>query len=312
MTASLQVRQVIDVLRRGDRPRAVQLTVLSDLARADAVALSEAWPSLAEPARRDLVVRAVELAEDNVDLDFTQLAQVALGDDSAEIRQRAIDALWESRDRGVASQFATVLSGDPVETVRAAAASALEPFVVAFELGELKAEDGDRVIAALRSAATNAAESLDVRARALESLGGHAQSWVESMIIEAYDADDERMRIAAVRAMGLSAQEHWLEYLDDLVTSEEPLMRFEAAGAMGAIGSEDSVDGLAGLLNDEDVDVALAAIRALGVVGSDDALAKLRELVDLGDGELTEAAEAAIEAALYLEDPDLLASRIGL
>ncbi len=312
MTASQQVRQVLDIVRRGDRPRAVQLTVLADLPAADAAALQEVWPALGPASRRDLLVRATELLEDNVDLNFTALARVALGDSEPEIRQRAIEALWESRERGVALQLARVLRGDAEESVRASAASALEPFVVARELEEFDEGDGDAVVEALRTAIADPAESVDVRSRSLESLGARTLRWVETLINDAYFGDDERLRIAAIRAMGLSAQERWLEYLDDLVTSDEPLMRFEAASAMGAIGSEDSVDPLTELLADEDDEVVAAAVGALGLIGGEDVISRLRRFAEHTEGALSDAVQDALDVALYLEDPDMLASRIGL
>jgi HEAT repeat protein len=313
MPTTRAVTALLDLLRAGETPTAVQITSLSDLGRDDAIQLEAAWPTIDLALREALLSRASELTEDNVDLDFTTLARVALGDENAALRRRAIEALWESRDRTVASRLATLVRSDPDESVRAAAASGLEPFVVGTELGTFHAGTGDEVVAALRAAAGDPAESVDVRARATEALGARSLPWVDTLINDAHYDEDPRMRIAAVRAMGASAQERWLEFLQDLAISDDPELRFETANALGAIGSEDSIEILTDLLADDDQEVIIAALRALGEVGGDDAVERLRMFLAHAEEEpLTDAAESAIAAALYLEDPDLLRQKIGL
>jgi HEAT repeat protein len=297
---------LLEGLSAGERPRAVELALLSGLDRPAVERVREAWPAFPEATRDDLLQRATELAEDNVDLDFAAVARVALDDPSPAVRRRAIATLWEARDRATAGALVRLLSGDTDESVRAAAASALGPFVLLRELGQCDAESGDAAVEALRARAGDPAESVDVRARAVESLGPRTLEWVDTLIADAYYDDDPRLRLAGVRAMGASAQERWLEYLEEQAQSDDPEVRYEAAAAVGAIGSEDGVAIVADLLEDEDAEVVAAALGALGEIGGDEAIEHLEGFLEDGHDDLRELARAALEAANFLGDSDLM------
>jgi HEAT repeat protein len=293
-------------LLTGERPAASDVARLSGLETPDFEALRGAWLAIAPGAREDLIARAIELAEDNVDLDFTRLARIALGDPLPAIRRKAVESFWESRDRAIARLIVQALRTDPDESVRAAAATALGPFVLLFELGQFDREEGEAVVEALRDHTGASEVSIDVRARAIESLGPRTLPWVDTLIADAYYDDDPRMRIAALRAMGGSAQERWLEFLEEQAISDDAEFRYEAAVAMGAIGSEDAVELLAGMLTDEDTEVVLAAVAALGEIGGEEAAAVLVRFIEQADPALADAAEAALDAARYLDDADLI------
>ncbi len=308
-------RALIDLvasLVAGERPPATGLTLLSDMDRTDTAHVRAAWLNISEPSRRALLGRAVELAEDNVDLDFSELARIGMDDDSAEVRRHAIAAAWETNHREIAARIAGLLRSDPDESVRAAAADALRPIVLAREFGSIDERTGTAAIDALRSAAGEAEPSADVRARALESLGSCTFPWVEVLITDAYYGDDRRLQLAAVRAMGESAEARWLELLEEQAQSEEAEFRYEVATSLGAIASEEAVPILTGLLADEDIEVITAAVSALGEIAGRDALESLANFRRNADPELVETVEAAIEAATFLEEQDLLRKKIGL
>ena len=299
-------------LAAGDRPGSVQLTLLSDLGRSEAAFLRERWPALPVEARRSALERSIELAEDNVDLDFAGLVRVAVSDDDSEVRRMAVLAGWENRSAPLAEQFGRLLRSDPEESVRAAAAETLAGFVLDRELGRFDTAAGDALIERLQEAWEDLDESADVRARALESLGPRSLPWVDTAISDAYYGDDPRIRLAAVRAMGASASERWLEFLEETATSEDPEVRFQTANAIGLIGSEAGIEQLKDLLADEDIEVVLAAVGALGAIGGDEAIDVLQRLDEGEEGPIADAIEEALEDARYHEDKDLLASRIGL
>jgi HEAT repeat protein len=305
-TGTRTLDDLVARLLTGERPPASDLARLSELEPADYEALRGAWPAIAPGDREDLVARVVDLAEDNVDLDFTRLARIALGDPLPAIRRRAVESFWESRERGVARMVAGVLRDDPDESVRAAAATALGPFVLLTELEQFDAEEGEAVVRALREHAGQSEPSVDVRARAVESLGPRTLPWVDTLITDAYYDDDPRLRVAALRAMGSSAQERWLEFIEEQALSDDAEFRYEAAVAMGAIGSEDAIDLLADMLTDEDTEVVLAAVSALGEIGGEDAGAILSRFLAEAGPELLETAEAALDAARFLDDSDLM------
>ena len=242
-------------MSEGETPSAVQVTIFSDMDAPTAAAVREAWPGIPLEGRRSVLERLRPLVEDNIELEFTELSRIGLDDPDPVVRRRAADALFESSDRRVARQFATMIARDPDESVRAAVASGLAAFVLARELGRMPAIEGDQAVEALRSAASPAEASIDVRARALESVATRTLGWVDTLISDAYYHDDRRLRLAAVRAMGVSANQEWMEFLEEQALSEDAEFRFEAAAAFGAMGAEDGIDLLCTLLADEDVEV---------------------------------------------------------
>jgi HEAT repeat protein len=304
-TAARSFSQLIDVLSAGNRPTAIQITALSDLDRDEVAKLREAWGQMPEVSRVSLIARADELAADNAELHFVELARIGLRDTSAAVRRQAAKALGESDDRRIAHELADVLLHDPDDGVRAEAATALAVFVVEHELRG-STPMGEEVVAALQTAASAGEASLDVRARAIESLGPCSRDWVEPMISDAYFQDDRRMQIAAIRAMGASANEEWLHFLDEQAHSDDPEFRHATALALGAIASEDGIEQLADLLADEDPGVTLAAITALGEVGGEVALQRLRTFAEAAPPEFQEAIDEAIEAASFTEHRELL------
>lgn len=293
-------------LLTGERLRASDIARLSSLEPADFDALQGIWLAIAPADREDLVTRAIGLAEDNVDLDFTRLGRIALSDPLPAVRRKAVGSFWESRDRADARLLAALLRDDPDEGVRAAAASALGPFVLLTELEQFDAEVGDAVVHLLRERTGPAEPSLDVRARALEALGPRTLPWVDTLITDAYYDDDPRMRVAALRAMGGSAQERWLEFIEEQARSDDPELRYEAAVAMGAIGSEDAIDLLADMLFDDDREVVLAAVAALGEIGGEDAGSVLARFLADADPAIAEATQEALDAARFLDSSDLM------
>lgn len=307
-----ELEALLGRLAAGDRPASAQLTLLSDLSKSETAMVGERWPLLPVEARRSALERMIELAEDNVDLDYSALGRIALNDEDSEVRRMAILANWENRSPALAARLSGLLRSDPAESVRAAAAETLAGFVLDAELGRLDQAVGDALVASLRQAWDDAAESADVRARALESLGPRSLAWVETAISDAYYGEDPRVRLAAVRAMGASANERWLEYLEETATADDPEFRFQTANAIGLIGSEAGIEQLKDLLADEDIEVVLAAIGALGAIGGDDAIEVLQRIEADEEDPVSNAIEEALEDARYHQDKDLLTSRIGL
>jgi HEAT repeat protein len=303
--ASRSLQDLLASLVAGNEPSAVELTALSDLERDEVDEVRSAWPGVPASFRADVLSRVAELAEDNVDLDFTRFARVGLSDSEAEVRRLAIAALWECRDPVVGARLGDILRGDDDAAVRAAAASALEPFVLEVELGHVRGDDADRFVGPLREVASDG-DSADLRARAIESLAPLSQPWVDSLITDAYYDDDRRLRLAAVRAMGGSARETWTEYLDEQARSDDPEFRFEAATALGTIASEEGLPALEDLLDDEDSEVVLAAVRALGEIGGEEATDILERFMVDAEDNLRDEARDAIDRARFADDEDLM------
>jgi len=294
---SAEFATLLGRLAAGERPTAVQLTLLSDLGPADRDRLAEVWTSIPAESRVSLLERTIELAEDNVELDFAALALVAIADPDVRVRRLAAEALWESRDRRVARALVEAFEREPDPSVRAAIATTLGTFVQLHVFEEIDDETGELVVASLRAAAESVTEPADVRGRALASLGAWPEPWVDALIWDAASADDRELRLAALAAMANSEDERWLEEVVPHLASDDPEFRYWAAYACGRIGSESAIPDLAALLDDPDVEVARAAVGALGDIGGSAAIEQLSEFLPRAPEALRPIVEEALEAA---------------
>ena len=305
-----QLPVIIESLVRGEEPPAASLAAFSQLGRCEIELVRDAWPAIPVDIRQKIIERAADLSEDSVELDFTQLALVGLGDESAEVRTRAAVSLWESPQRDVAALLVHTLESDDDPDVRAAAATSLRQFVVLREFEQFDEELGDAVVEALRGQAESAASLPSLRAAALESLGVRSLPWVSDLLASGYIDEDRSVRLAAVVAMGDSADERWLDYLVEQLFSDDPEFRFAAVLSLGQVGSEEAVEPLAGLLADDDPEVVIAAIAALGEVGNAEAIDAINGFAADAPAEYAEAIADALEVAAEFgvgprgQDPD--------
>ena len=277
---------------------------LSGLERARLDEFRAAWASVPVERRRRVFENLTELAEDNVELDFTGVLRVGLADPDEAVRAAAAAGLWEDEEPLTTLALLGRLASDESWLVRAEAAGSLAGAALRVETGESSATLAAKVRVGLLAAAESATEPVAVRRRALESLGYLSDQRVRALIGQAYVDSEEYMRISAVHAMGNSASPDWLETIWKEMGSANPEMRFEAARAAGEIGDEASVRPLASLLTDEDHEVRIAAIGALGQIGGEQAVRALRYLAAESEDEDTkEIAAEALEEALAAGDP---------
>lgn len=302
--APRQLSGLIEQLVRGEEPALASLATFSDLGREESAQLREAWASFPLHVRTAVVGRAVELSEESVDLDFTQLGLIALDDESPEVRGQAAESLSESPQRAVASGLLAALRDDPDDDVRRAAADALRQFVVLREFEQFESQLGDAIVVALGETFEDATNAPLLRANALESLGVCSLPWVADLIAEGYADDDRDVRLAALVAMGDSADERWLDYIVEQFYSEDPEFRFSAVLAAAQLGSEDAVEPLAALLADEDPEVVLVTIAAIGEIGGDQALEVLLEYAENAPPEVEEVLAEAMQTAAEFASGD--------
>ena len=296
-TPLAELTEALERLAGGADLLPTELPVLSDLDRDQVKALEAAWPRIPDETRVKVITEAVRLSDDSVEVEFSRFAAVAIADPLAEVRAAAVEALRESTDRSTARLLTFVLRDDDDEEVAAAAADILGEFVLRLELGRFPEREGEAIVEGLRAAAANPARAPAVRASALESLAPRSLPWIDGLVLEAYYGDDETVRLAAVRAMGLAAREDWLEYVLEQFDAGDPEFRREAVIAAGEIDSEDAVDRLADLFVDSEEDVARAAIAAAGEIGGEVALEYLRDFAGDAPEEFADLVGEAIEAA---------------
>lgn len=280
------------------------LQSLSGLDKAGIAALQKIWPTMEVGRRRQIVHALVELAEENVELDFTSVFKSCIDDPDAEVREAAVEGLWEDTGRDTATLLIRVLTTDPDPAVRAQAASSLSHFAYMYEVDELDRDTGNEVKTALLETIRNGSEELDVRRRAVEAISYLSDEVVTSLLIWAYNSAEVKMRVSAVRGMGRNCDPRWLPNIFQELHSPNPELRFEAAQACGELEDKRCVPKLVPLLADDDLEVRLAAVYALGHIGGRAAKKALLSILEKGEDEsMQEAASEALEEVDFYEDP---------
>lgn len=298
------IREVIEKLSNEESsPSAVEIARLSGLAPKDAGEFRDAWSGLPSERRRAVLHVAVQLAENDVELDFSTVFTVCLSDQDDEVRATAIEGLWESEDFRTADQLARLLRSDAAERVRVAAALGLARFALLAELGSLYQPAAARVRRALETAATDPGETVEVRRRAIEAIAAFSDSTVTELIETAYASADPKMRASAIYAMGRNCDDRWLEVILRELENEDPEMRFEAARAAGQLENSRAIVPLIALLDDPDLEVRLAAIGALGEIGGDVARKALQRCAQSKDAAIRAAANDALDELALSADP---------
>jgi hypothetical protein len=250
---------------------------LNDLSTDQARALSHLWRRLPVEARRDLMARMHEEMRENFELDFAAIGRFALGDEDAEVRVHAVGTLWECSDSKLADRFIHLLESDPEPAVRACAADALGSFVEQAEFEEIPAEFGLRIRQRL-VVVIHGSDELDVRRRAVESMGYSSAPEVRKIVAQAYRDPGESMRASALIAMGRTADLEWSEPVLKELRSASPMLRAEAARAAGGLALRKSIPVLIELLEDVEPLVRRNAIGSLGEIGGKPARRALMQL----------------------------------
>jgi HEAT repeat protein len=287
-----------------NRPLAFsKLVNLSDLSREELEIFRREWRGIDVARRRQIVERMVELAWDNLELDFDAIYRFCINDADSEVKVKAIEGLAECEDHSLIEPLISLLLGDLEHSVRAAAAAALGTFALLDEFGELTASDAEKVEKALFSAFNNNKEEMDVRRRALEAISTLSRPQVEELIRQAYQSDSLDLKASALCAMGLNCNPAWLSTILQELGSPNPRLRFESARACGELELEETVPKLIELIHDSDFEVQMSAIESLGKIGGNRAKEALRECLDTDNEAIIEAAQNALDEMKFWEDP---------
>ncbi|MCY3544932.1 MAG: HEAT repeat domain-containing protein [Chloroflexi bacterium] len=279
------------------------LLQLSSLTRDDARDFRRLWRGVGRERRREVLGALTELSEDNLELDFSAIFRVCLSDECEIVREQATRGLLETDDRALIRPLIGLLSGDPSENVRAAAAISLSKYADLAQQGKLMSRDSQRVRDALLAVIANRDEARDVRRRAIEAVGSFDTDETSAIVRAAYESEDSAMRQSAIYAMGRSSNSVWLPIALSETNAADPAIRYEAANACGLLGEESTIPQIAALIGDEDIEVQCAAAIALGNIGGPTAKRALRRALDVGEDALTEAAAEALENLEFDEDP---------
>ena len=293
-----------ELISSPEEPTTQDLFAFSDLSRNEAVLVREHWTSIPVARRRHVVRQLVQNAEEDLDLHLGGLLRIALSDEDADVRQVAIEGLWEDTSADLIGEFMRMMRSDPSVDVRAAAANGLGTYVLAGELNEVDSAHTMRAEEALLATLHDQAVALPIRCRALESIAYSSEAGVRQLIEEAYYAPEEAMRVSSLFAMGRSADIRWRGLVRAELQNPSEVMRAQAASACGDLEARAARDDLIGLLGDRDQTVRLAAIFALGRIGGQDAMDALEALTLENDTVESEAADLALEEMAFYADSD--------
>lgn len=305
--ASLQ-RTLLALLDTAHPVASIELDALSDLGRSQQEQFQATWAGLSGERRRELITALVEFAEDHVDANFAAIYRWLLEDGDAWIRAQVIEGLWEDDDVRLITPLLRCLERDADPDVRAAAALSLGRYLLLGEYGQIDAGAAQRVMAALLAAYRRAQEEVWVQRRLLEALANSSLPELPALILDAYQAEDDILRVGALFAMGRSADARWNRYVLAELDNNDSAMLFEAVRASGELELEEAVPHLLRLLGDEDVEIRDAAVWALGRIGGREAWRALKACCTSGDEDLVEAAENALAELEFMAGDDSMPS----
>jgi HEAT repeat protein len=288
--------QTLKNLANLDEPISVAgLYALSGLDKAQLEQVKKTWGTLPADRRATAMQHLVDLGDDTFEVDFNAIFRVGLNDTDPAVRASAISGLWEDVDPALIAPLLNLLRTDDQEAVRAAAASALGRYVYEGELEEIDKARVQPIVTALKAIYRDVAQPIEVRRRALESLGFLSDDDTSQLITQAYHHANDRLKLSAVFAMGRSLDtERWGSIVLEELAAPDPEMRYEAARAVGELEYAPAVRKLGELLEDVDEEVQLVAVWSLGQIGGERAKQLLIAVLDSDAEHLHEEAEDAL------------------
>lgn len=288
--------QTLQNLSTLDEPISIAgLYALSSLDNIQLEQVKALWATLPAGRRAEAMQHLVEIGDETFEVDFNTIFRMGLYDTDPDVRAAAISGLWEDVDPALIAPLLDLLQTDDSEAVRAAAASVLGRYVYEGELEELEAAKVQPIVTALKEIYRDVAQPIEVRRRALESLGFLSDADTSQLITQAYHHANERLKLSAVFAMGRSLDaERWGSIVLEELAASSPEMRFEAARAIGELEYAPAVRKLGELLEDVDEEVQLVAVWSLGQIGGEKAKQFLLTVLESDAEHLHEEAEDAL------------------
>ncbi len=298
------IEEIIVELGNSDSPLLdSRLAELSNPSPEELELFKRSWTAIEAERRRQTVYRLVELAENNLELNFDSIFKHCLKDQDDEVQSKAIEGLWENEEAALINPLINLLEQNSSEKVQAAAATALGKFVILAEHKKLGSCHVFRIQEVLLTVISDKVKPVEVRCRALEAAAPLSLSQVKTAILEAYQSHNSRLRVSAIYAMGKNCDPSWLPILLKELASADAEVRYEAAGACGELEEEETVPGLIKLVNDPDADAQMAAIQALGKIGGTQAKECLECCLNNTSEAIRQIAEQALNELEAKEAP---------
>jgi HEAT repeat protein len=299
--------QVVTELLDESRPFSPShLRAFSDMDIPSLEILKQSWPAISVNRKIALLEDLEELMEADTLVSCDALATFAMEDGEPRVRSQAIHLLWDCEDPRLIPIFMDILENDPVEMVRAAAASALGKFILLGELEEIPREKSDPVVAKLLEVIQRKPEG-EIQRKALESLGYSCEDVIPQLITEAMQKDDPQWTASALFAMGRSLDNRWDKIVLEHINHPDLSIQIEAIRAAGELELSAANELLFDLLDDENGDSELLyhIYWALSKIGGKGVRERLeQELEETVDEYLMDVLDMALENLDFTEDSE--------
>ena len=279
------------------------LREFSDIGSLELKTLLDVWPRVDLRRRHLLLEELKALAEADTLVSFDDFARALLTDPDPVVRRRAISLLDEAADVKLLPTYLDMLRDDSEINVRREAANVLNLFVDLGELEEIP-ENVYRQVEDALLACANSEDDVRVRRAALESLGYSSRPEVITLIESAFQREDPNWQASALLAMGRSADDRWTEDVLRSLINDDDRIRRAAVQAVGELSIGLARPILLKLLaEEENVDITGAVIWSLSQIGGEDVRTYLENLLDqTEDDNEIEFLEDALDNLAFTED----------
>jgi HEAT repeat protein len=300
----IPVEQTIAGLADSNQPLLnARLADLSDLSSQQLSLLDDVWQRIEPKRQRQIMQRLIELADDDVCLNFDAIFKHRLRDADEEVRRTAIEGLWESEQSCLIKPLTNLMEKDSSLKVREAAAQALGKFTMLAEHRKIAADYKPLLSRALLATFADSSKPIELRRRALEAVAPLSLPQGTEAITEAYHNGNAALKASAIYAMGKNCDRRWLPILMTELAATNAEARYEAATACGELGEEAAVPNLIALTHDADPDVRMAAVQALGKIGGSEAREHLEKCLNQPSEAIRQAAIQALHKLELTTEP---------
>tara|TARA_Y100000590_G_scaffold470683_1_gene667739 strand:+ start:1987 stop:2904 length:918 start_codon:yes stop_codon:yes gene_type:complete len=261
------------------------------------------WKNIPGSIKVKILTRLNELAEFDVQLDFTNICKASLSDAEPIVRKAALDGLWELQDRTFIKPLISILLDDSDSEVRSAAAISLSSFARLNQNGKLINRDAKKIFDALIEIVEKEGENYNVLRRTIEAIGYFYDNRVDDILNRFHRSENPLLRQSAIFAMGRNSKQKWLNLILKDLRDENPAIRFESLNALGFLGDESTVSEIIPFTKDPDIQIKIAALTSLGYLGGELAKREILTWTEDDDENIREVAISALTNIDFEEDP---------
>ncbi len=288
--------QVIVGLKDINNPfPAIYLHKFSDMSPEQLTELKKAWFEIPAARKINLLGDLEEIAEADTLVCFDDFGRFVLKEEkNPQVLSAAIRLLWECEDPKLIPLLMEN-SNHADDTLRAAAVAALGFFIYLGELDEIPKKQQERIEDKLFGVFDKDPQ-VQVRRKALESLGYSSRKEVVKIIQKSYENELPEWKASALFAMGRSADPRWKNDILENISQDNPEIQAEAIRAAGQLELRNARPALLELLKEPfelDIDLRSIIIWSLSQIGGKNVRKTLERILEETDDD---------EEALFIDN----------